>query len=283
MYQQSQPKSAVNTNNTFQPIISPSPASSQSTAHSPYQSAPLSPNVSRGPVSPVSLTSLAKPWSPQGKSAPHFKSVQPPSTTTQSYQSFKHYEYQYQSQEQTRETQTVVLPTYQPAYQPSVQETTFQQFQTPPVVETQRTFEIIKSQEQQFVPQTKFSDLKQSEKSVESQTSAVGKSESYHIQQEIPKSESFAQKREPSVLTPQKPAPKPVFPEPLVTPPTQPPPAAAAQGVAQNHVPAQRYQQPPKQVEPPPSTITLRPQAPVSQAPPPLVTSQPATATLRGN
>lgn len=35
-------------------------------------------------------------------------------------------------------------------------------------------------------------------------------------------------------------------------------------------------------VEPPPSTITLRPQAPVSQAPPPVVTSQPATATLRG-
>ncbi|RZC35720.1 extensin [Asbolus verrucosus] len=35
-------------------------------------------------------------------------------------------------------------------------------------------------------------------------------------------------------------------------------------------------------VEPPPSTITLRQQAPVSQAPPPVVTSQPATATLKG-
>ncbi|KAJ8935931.1 hypothetical protein NQ318_008707 [Aromia moschata] len=36
-----------------------------------------------------------------------------------------------------------------------------------------------------------------------------------------------------------------------------------------------------KPVEPPPSTITLRSQAPVRQAPPPVVTSQPATATLR--
>lgn len=35
-------------------------------------------------------------------------------------------------------------------------------------------------------------------------------------------------------------------------------------------------------VEPPPSTITLRPKAPVSQAPPPVFNSQPATATLKG-
>jgi len=35
-------------------------------------------------------------------------------------------------------------------------------------------------------------------------------------------------------------------------------------------------------VEPPPSTITLRPEAPVSQAPAPVYTSQPATASLRG-
>ncbi|KAK9710623.1 hypothetical protein QE152_g25918 [Popillia japonica] len=59
--------------------------------------------------------------------------------------------------------------------------------------------------------------------------------------------------------------------------------AIHSQGAPQNQAPApQRYQVPVKQVEPPPSTITLRPQAPVSQAPPPLVTSQPATATLRG-
>ncbi|KAG5879072.1 hypothetical protein JTB14_023896 [Gonioctena quinquepunctata] len=37
-----------------------------------------------------------------------------------------------------------------------------------------------------------------------------------------------------------------------------------------------------KPVEPPPSIITLRPVAPVSQAPPPVFTSQPATATLKG-
>lgn len=37
-----------------------------------------------------------------------------------------------------------------------------------------------------------------------------------------------------------------------------------------------------KPFEPPPATITLRPQPPVSQAPPPVFTSQPATATLRG-
>ncbi|KAF5305407.1 hypothetical protein FQR65_LT07733 [Abscondita terminalis] len=62
-------------------------------------------------------------------------------------------------------------------------------------------------------------------------------------------------------------------------------------------VPVQQQQQPhsyqqqrpatlPRQqqsfVEPPPSTITLRPQAPVSQVPAPVYTSQPATATLQG-
>ncbi|KAK9884519.1 hypothetical protein WA026_007362 [Henosepilachna vigintioctopunctata] len=39
---------------------------------------------------------------------------------------------------------------------------------------------------------------------------------------------------------------------------------------------------PNKVIEPPPATITLRPQAPVSQAPPPVFTSQPATATFKG-
>ncbi|XP_045466748.1 PDZ and LIM domain protein Zasp-like isoform X2 [Harmonia axyridis] len=39
---------------------------------------------------------------------------------------------------------------------------------------------------------------------------------------------------------------------------------------------------PNKVKEPPPATITLRPQAPVSQASPPVFTSQPATATLKG-
>jgi hypothetical protein len=42
------------------------------------------------------------------------------------------------------------------------------------------------------------------------------------------------------------------------------------------------YQPQGRPIEPPPSTITLRSQAPVSQAPPPVVTSQPATATLKG-
>nr|CAI5854275.1 unnamed protein product [Callosobruchus analis] len=37
----------------------------------------------------------------------------------------------------------------------------------------------------------------------------------------------------------------------------------------------------PKPVAPPPSTISLRPQVPISQVPAPLVTSQPATATLK--
>uniref|UniRef100_A0A6P7G864 Mediator of RNA polymerase II transcription subunit 26 isoform X1 n=1 Tax=Diabrotica virgifera virgifera TaxID=50390 RepID=A0A6P7G864_DIAVI len=46
-------------------------------------------------------------------------------------------------------------------------------------------------------------------------------------------------------------------------------------------VPIQVQRQTSKPVEPPPSTITLRPQAPVSQAPPPVYTSQPATATLK--
>uniref|UniRef100_V5GKU3 Uncharacterized protein n=1 Tax=Anoplophora glabripennis TaxID=217634 RepID=V5GKU3_ANOGL len=47
--------------------------------------------------------------------------------------------------------------------------------------------------------------------------------------------------------------------------------------VAPRAAPASKQAQPP-----PPTTITLRPKAPVSQAPPPLVTSQPATATLKG-
>ncbi|XP_072384814.1 uncharacterized protein [Diabrotica undecimpunctata] len=46
-------------------------------------------------------------------------------------------------------------------------------------------------------------------------------------------------------------------------------------------VPIQVQRQASKPVELPPSTITLRPQAPVSQAPPPVYTSQPATATLK--
>ncbi|KAG5879069.1 hypothetical protein JTB14_023896 [Gonioctena quinquepunctata] len=48
--------------------------------------------------------------------------------------------------------------------------------------------------------------------------------------------------------------------------------------VEQNSVSAKAI----KPVEPPPSIITLRPVAPVSQAPPPVFTSQPATATLKG-
>ncbi|XP_017772893.1 PREDICTED: protein app1-like isoform X2 [Nicrophorus vespilloides] len=50
-------------------------------------------------------------------------------------------------------------------------------------------------------------------------------------------------------------------------------------------VPQQTVQQPiqpTKHFEPPPSTITLRPQVPISQAPAPVFSSQPATATLKG-
>lgn len=46
--------------------------------------------------------------------------------------------------------------------------------------------------------------------------------------------------------------------------------------------PQQQFSAPAKKIEPPATTITLRQQAPVSQAPPPVVTSQPATATLKG-
>ncbi|KAL1508852.1 hypothetical protein ABEB36_003681 [Hypothenemus hampei] len=51
--------------------------------------------------------------------------------------------------------------------------------------------------------------------------------------------------------------------------------------VAQTQAVAPR-QQPAKQVEPPPSTITLRAAAPVSQAPAPVYSAQPATASLKG-
>ncbi|CAH1126841.1 unnamed protein product [Ceutorhynchus assimilis] len=51
--------------------------------------------------------------------------------------------------------------------------------------------------------------------------------------------------------------------------------------VAQTQVAAPRSQ-PARQVEPPPSTITLRASAPVSQAPPPVFSTQPATASLKG-
>ncbi|CAH1126842.1 unnamed protein product [Ceutorhynchus assimilis] len=50
--------------------------------------------------------------------------------------------------------------------------------------------------------------------------------------------------------------------------------------VAQTQVAAPRSQ-PARQVEPPPSTITLRASAPVSQAPPPVFSTQPATASLK--
>ncbi|CAH1184475.1 unnamed protein product [Phyllotreta striolata] len=44
---------------------------------------------------------------------------------------------------------------------------------------------------------------------------------------------------------------------------------------------AQVQRQPSRPVEPPPTTITLRPEPPVNQAPPPVYSSQPATATLK--
>jgi hypothetical protein len=78
----------------------------------------------------------------------------------------------------------------------------------------------------------------------------------------------------------------------------QAPPAQAYQPVPQQYQPQNKifnqqassvaatnqvaYQPQGRPIEPPPSTITLRSQAPVSQAPPPVVTSQPATATLKG-
>ncbi|XP_063931725.1 uncharacterized protein LOC135143734 isoform X2 [Zophobas morio] len=61
---------------------------------------------------------------------------------------------------------------------------------------------------------------------------------------------------------------------------TQQPPQSSVQTVAATNQAAPYSAARP--VEPPPATITLRAQAPVSQAPPPVVTSQPATATLKG-
>ncbi|ENN82749.1 hypothetical protein YQE_00883, partial [Dendroctonus ponderosae] len=46
--------------------------------------------------------------------------------------------------------------------------------------------------------------------------------------------------------------------------------------------PAAPRPQPAKHVEPPPSTITLRPAAPISQTPAPVYSAQPATASLKG-
>nr|CAH7730852.1 unnamed protein product [Callosobruchus chinensis] len=63
-----------------------------------------------------------------------------------------------------------------------------------------------------------------------------------------------------------------------------PPNEAGLEGPYSEHssVPSQVAPRPQaKPVAPPPSTITLRPQAPISQVPAPLVTSQPATATLK--
>ncbi|CAH1111684.1 unnamed protein product [Psylliodes chrysocephalus] len=64
-----------------------------------------------------------------------------------------------------------------------------------------------------------------------------------------------------------------------------PPPLEIGQDspyIEQNSVQGQGQRQASRPVEPPPTTITLRPQAPVSQAPPPVYTSQPATANLKG-
>lgn len=60
----------------------------------------------------------------------------------------------------------------------------------------------------------------------------------------------------------------------------QQPPQFQAQ--PQQQVQPTLYQPPVKQFEPPPTIITLRPEVPISQAPAPIVTSQPATATLKG-
>ncbi|KRT86622.1 hypothetical protein AMK59_651, partial [Oryctes borbonicus] len=279
-YQQQQqpPKSPqiyANTANSFQPIISPTASTVSG------QSAPLSPNISR---SPVSFTNLAKPWSPQGQSAPNFKPVQPPSLRTiQSYQQQQsseqyHYTQQHYRTEQTGETQRV--------YQTN-QETTFQQYQTPPV-QVSQSLQQQELQRQESVPQKQTFDLNQNKVEVAqsvTRSPAFKLSTSVEIQQEVSKPTKPSEPSTPIQVIPQ--SPKPIVPDsPLLktvspmqkpTPkPSQPSAQVAAKGVAQNQAPIpQRYQVPAKTVEPPPSTITLRPQAPVSQAPPPLVTSQP--------
>ncbi|XP_044258175.1 RNA-binding protein 33 isoform X1 [Tribolium madens] len=106
------------------------------------------------------------------------------------------------------------------------------------------------------------------------------------------------------VGTPNQPASYQAQPQQYQAPPQQyqpppqhyqSPPTQQYQPITQQYQPQQKKfsqqsaqpvgasnQPPVRQVEPPPATITLRPQAPVSQAPPPVVTSQPATATLKG-
>ncbi|GJQ83326.1 hypothetical protein Trydic_g15963 [Trypoxylus dichotomus] len=282
-YQQQQPKSPqnyANAANSFQPIISPaaSTASLKSAGQSSSvgQSGPLSPNVSR---SPVSFTNVAKPWSPQNRSSFEFKPVQPPSLRTiQSYQQqqsseqYRYAEQQRYRQEQTGETQTVYR----------TEETTIQQYQTSPVEVSQS---LQQSERQIFEPNQSEVEVTRSVDRSPSFTSTT----SIEIQQEISKAPKSpvpvaTVSQSPKPIVSDSPLLKTVTPIQKPSPPkqTQPTPIAA-KGVAQNQAPApQRYQVPAKPVEPPPSTITLRPQAPVSQAPPPLVTSQPATATLRG-
>ncbi|XP_045447082.1 extensin isoform X3 [Melitaea cinxia] len=69
------------------------------------------------------------------------------------------------------------------------------------------------------------------------------------------------------------PVPAPTSPQPQYNQPQYSPQPQYSEPV---------YQPPQKPFEPPPTTITLRPQPPVHQQPPPVYSSQPATASYKG-
>ncbi|XP_023933801.2 uncharacterized protein LOC112042856 isoform X2 [Bicyclus anynana] len=81
------------------------------------------------------------------------------------------------------------------------------------------------------------------------------------------------------------PVPAPISPQPTSQKPQfnqQPQYSPQGQYSPQPQYSEPAYQPPQRQFEPPPATITLRPQQPIHQQPPPVFPSQPATASLKG-
>ncbi|XP_018560811.1 mediator of RNA polymerase II transcription subunit 15 isoform X5 [Anoplophora glabripennis] len=193
---------------------------------------------------------------PQQQYQPPQQQYQPPQ---QQYQVPPQQQYQAPSQQQY---QAPPQQQYQAPPQQQYQAPSQQQYQAPP----QQQYQAPPQQQYQAPPQQQYQAPPQQQYQATSQHQYQASPQQYQAstqqQYQASTQQYQASTQQNQAFQPSQSAPKP---------------AAAPSQVAPRAAPASKQAQPP-----PPTTITLRPKAPVSQAPPPLVTSQPATATLKG-
>ncbi|XP_018560808.1 transcriptional regulator DEF1 isoform X2 [Anoplophora glabripennis] len=192
---------------------------------------------------------------PQQQYQPPQQQYQPPQ---QQYQVPPQQQYQAPSQQQY---QAPPQQQYQAPPQQQYQAPSQQQYQAPP----QQQYQAPPQQQYQAPPQQQYQAPPQQQYQATSQHQYQASPQQYQAstqqQYQASTQQYQASTQQNQAFQPSQSAPKP---------------AAAPSQVAPRAAPASKQAQPP-----PPTTITLRPKAPVSQAPPPLVTSQPATATLK--